>query len=189
MKKILMLIPFFAGNTYGSSVTLAMLKQLVSPAVGSKLLMKAGMQPYSTKTVNPLIEFDRDEMSRTDHEEPARVEGYWASPGSQFDISKDRYQGRYPFPKANAEPWPTQKVFLQRLARIERKVSQIANRGCSPSRFEDGFLGNIEYQDTSRDPRVCWTEDFGPYYVKGFNVKPSREFYEYVMSHEFGKKK
>lgn len=63
-------------------------------------------------------------------------------------------------------------------------------RGYSPSRLEfykEGYnagygidLGDSEYKDTVNNVR--WTDALGWYYIGKFNVKPSREFYRYVMT-------
>jgi hypothetical protein len=36
--------------------------------------------------------------------------------------------------------------------------------------------------DLKDDDTVCWTGDFGPYYIRKFNAVPSQEFHEYILS-------
>ncbi len=110
------------------------------------------------------------------------AEGYW---GTDVQIDLDVYKGKYPYPLANLEPWPTEKEFLHRLVLIERHplVEIINYRGFSPSRFELGkTVGNKEYVYKSDAKEIRWTEALRPYYIEKFHVKPSKEFYDFVMS-------
>lgn len=135
--------------------------------------------------------FDRERMV---HEgDGAAVEGYWALYSNPGYIggpikkgSKDFYEGKYPEVKANPEPMPNQDEFLARLSNIEKSAFKQRFLGVSPSRFEDIHVGNTEY--SINDPKtgtwITWPESFGPYYVRRFNVRPSREFYDFVMNYE-----
>ncbi len=158
--------------------------------------------PEEQQNEVPLL--DRQYMTlNDDNYGKFKVEGYWAS---DEDPSKDSYKGKYPFPKANPKPWPTQKEFLERLERLTEKAklekaksvalgtqydnnwsgySVINWRGVSISRFEPSkYVGSQDYvyKDPKTGEEIYWTEAFGPYYVKKFNVKPSKEFYDWVMN-------
>ena len=141
---------------------------------------------------NALTEFDRE--TYTD------AEGYWAS---SEDSAHDQYKGKYPFPKTHAQEWSGKHVFLEKLATIESTskdfnffdpeiktgVYKFAARGCALSRLESNVeLGNGEFQyliKESKEAKIetvaAWTDVFGSYYVRKFNVKPSRAFYDFVM--------
>ncbi len=143
------------------------------------------LQPYTTgipKTIvksvpKPAFDFDRDEV--------IDAEGYWAL---SVDPKKDIYKGKYPFPKANAKPWAGKEEFLKKLEKIEAFASRDENakirinvfRGPAMSRLDSGIVGCTEYVDTVNSMK--WTEGFGSHYIGKHNVKPSREFYEYVMT-------
>lgn len=134
--------------------------------------------------------FDRDRMVGDNGN---LIEGYWAlygipncAVGRIEPSSKDFYDGKYPIVKANPEPMPRQEEFLERLKAIEQSAMQTAYGGVSPSRFEDIHVGNTEYSivDQKTGKQVCWPQAFGPYYVRNFNVRPSEEFYNFVMNYE-----
>lgn len=132
--------------------------------------------------------FEREAMSKRG--DGMAVEGYWA--GSQ-DPAKDGYQGQYPFPKAHAEPWVGQAEFSAKLKQIEAlsraqwdcstmpPITKIEYRGHAYSRLAPGErVGHGEYKDTRRN--IVWPYGFRSHYIDRFNVRPSREFYDYVMS-------
>ncbi len=111
-------------------------------------------------------------------------EGYWAT---SSDPTRDIYRDRYPFPKSNPQMWPTQEQFMSKLSALEadihsKKVTNIKTmyfKGVSHSRFDDSRLGCSEYRDQKNS--VAWTDAFLNHYVKKYNVKPSKQFYDYVM--------
>ena len=130
-------------------------------------------------------------------------EGYWARKLvghslarfiffiSSFWYRLGGYHGKYPWPEANSQPWPGQVTFSAKLKKIENilKKSPESFVGCfgmSPSRFElNKNVGCREFQyvDLETNEVIIWPEAFRPYYVDKFNVKPSEEFYEFVMNY------
>ncbi len=139
--------------------------------------------------------FDRKNIPTTRDREygiwPVRTEGYWAD---SADPQKDTYHGQYPFPQANAKPWPGKEEFLRKLSAIEGKVREKSlrivweqNRGFSPSRLENDArdnpvpVGSGEFYD--RLLGIVWPGGYREHYIDRHNVKPSQEFYQYVMSY------
>ncbi len=168
---------------------------------GSQCLKLSPKAPVSTTTVpdenqgpSRFSPVSGEDKIQFDREKIVDAEGYWAD---SENPSEDSYKGRYPFPKPNEKPWPTENKFLERLSRIEKTASQSMFGGpvamgvgltCfmsqALSRFEDVFVGRCEYSDQAN--KIKWTEAFGPYYVSKFHVKPSREFYRFVMNFPLG---
>lgn len=113
-----------------------------------------------------------------------RIEGYWAT---DKDPTQDRYKGKYPWPTVHEKPWSGKQAFLERLHQIE-KLKDIKNscigwqlyRGVSWSRVDFTWIGCGEYKDYRE--RITWPEAYSSHYIDKYNVKPSREFYDYVMS-------
>jgi hypothetical protein len=143
-----------------------------------------------------------EESISFDRETIIEAEGYWALSENQ---DEDFYKGKYPFPQKNEHPWHGQEVFLQKLEMIEKQaqyysfhskddntgVRRLCYRGDSPSRFEpDVLCGSSEfiYKD-SNDKKIKWTVALRYYYVAKFNVKPSREFYQFIKNFALGKQK
>lgn len=122
------------------------------------------------------IGFEREKLIK------GHGEGFWAP---RWD---KEYTGTLPFPKEHAKPWPSQNDFLKKLFAIESmagknsRIQCVAYRGHSHARLgeESAYVGNRQYSDMIA--KICWPEAFGQYYVEKFNVKPSREFYRYVMN-------
>ncbi len=140
-----------------------------------------------------IINFDRMKIPFTPS--GLRVEGYWAT---SPDFFKDIHKARYPFPQKNDSSWPGQQEFLDKLSRIESeqgkgRIEKKAWRATASkeedrwrskfhSRFDEAKeLSLGEFFDKNK--KVGWTADFGGYYVKEYNVKPSRDFYHYVMEY------
>ncbi len=159
----------------------------------------SGLQAADQKTKEEVLTFEREKMSVFDG--GGRVEGYWTTIKLVFNDkgrwvdSKIDPNCKYPFPKPHKNPWPTQKEFLTKLYKIEScagdgnsnsssrsRVLCFRMKGLSPSRLEPrkNVSGN-EYCDTHEN--ISWPAGFSWYYVAKFNVKPSREFYDYVMNH------
>ncbi len=133
-----------------------------------------------------LAEFDQQTMSKlvkgiSGYHEDVLVEGYWATSPL---VEQDTYDGKYPFPIAYKEPWPGKQEFLEKLTLIEdsNKVQLVCMRGSSPSRLESCFVGNSEFHFADGRCTIIWTDAFGPHYVAKYNVKPSHEFYDFVMN-------
>ncbi len=148
-----------------------------------------------------LTEFDRETLSNVTDEDTGRhlywVEGYWAQGKNPLC---DWYKGRYPFPISSNDAWPGKDEFLDKLAKIERlaeevdimdfnppapnKVWRYIFRGLAPSRLDKSLLGCSEfsYRVGSDGKKINWTDAMGEHYVKKYNVKPSREFYEFVTN-------
>lgn len=126
-----------------------------------------------------------------------RVEGYWAW---DSDPSKDIYNGRYPWPTGECLTWAGKDEFVKRLTAMQERadidvshrttktdIMKIFYRGCSTSRLEQCANGrwvpvsNAEYVDAVNN--VVWPAGFLEHYVVRHYVKPSLEFYNYVMSY------
>lgn len=135
------------------------------------------------------IEFDRENFSIEkaswyNNYTQEFCEGFWAS---HVDPVQDLYQGVFPFPKAYKEPWIGKEEFLKKLYQIESLADKpnsviIAEhfKGMAPSRLKpDCFVGNKTYIDLQR--KIKWPQGYSGHYIQEFNVKPSREFYRYVM--------
>jgi hypothetical protein len=118
-----------------------------------------------------------------------RVEGYWGQ-------HEHDHRDNLPFPIAHAEPWPGQKEFLKKLISIESsaqfwdhdsltesRIQIFIFKGSAHSRLESHVqVSNKEFYDTCE--QIRWPHGFSWYYVARFNVKPSKEFYDYVMNFE-----
>lgn len=152
------------------STVLNLLPKIVENVRGEQVALLLRPVPGENK-----IEFDREKI--------VDAEGYWAHSANP---AEDTYHGKYSFPKPNQEPWPTEDKFLAKLTQIEKsaggaRVKTTRYRGLAPSRLEPGVdLGSSEYVDTISG--VTWTDAFGSYYVGKFHVKPSRQFYRFVMN-------
>lgn len=150
------------------TILYVLLTSLIMTA-SSMMQAQSGLKNYSKQELNDietLVDFDRENI--------IEAEGYWTG------LAGDALH--YPWPQPNALPWPGQEEFLQRLAFIESSPTtiKVRFRGLAYSRLEkDKLLGCSEYRIGS----IRWTDAFGPYYVARFNVKPSREFYRFVMGY------
>lgn len=141
------------------------------------------------QSVEKLTEFEREKMSLITNNwntTTSLVEGYWAS--SPYP-ERDKYRGKYPFPIPHENPWPGQQQFLKKLAQLESsdKVEKSTMRGWAPSRlgyegWDDHEYGSCEYWYKNDSRHIGWTDAFGPFYVAKRNVKPSHEFYDFVMN-------
>lgn len=141
------------------------------------------------KKLEKNIGFDREKISQTSS---GLIEGYWATAS---DPTKDLFEGRYPFPQKNTSSWPGEEKFLEKLFFIEQqagngriKVREWKVPQNPKNRFYTQFhsrfneydkLGLREFFDVYSN--IGWTGDLGSYYIKKFHVKPSRDFYRYVM--------
>jgi len=126
--------------------------------------------------------FDREKMVVANG---WKVEGYWATDRNP----KQDYAGKYPFPTAYTGVWKEKDQFLTKLAAIEAKA-KIEDDGLglicygdvvTMSTMNGSYIVSREYID--RTNKIMWSGGFRAHYVATFNVLPSREFYEYVMSH------
>lgn len=130
----------------------------------------------------PGLTFDREYM--TTEESGIKVEGVWADKQPETSIS----QGRYPFPQPHVHPWPTQAEFLQALELLSKDESTMRTRikALIPHCLKPGTYEDIDvylYKDPKTKNLIQWTGSFGSQYVQEFNVKPSKEFYLWVMNH------
>ena len=164
----------FRSKKYAAKVAL-----IIMVANGCQTTQAIGDKQAEVPSSSEVLTFDRQKMVFDGYWK--KVEGYWAD---NQDPAKDSYKGKYPFPQKHAHPWPTQEEFLRKLSVLESKAKVIGYRGLSPSRFEDLHVGSREYQYKAHwvGKLICWPEAFGPYYVEKFNVKPSKEFYDWVMN-------
>lgn len=180
------LLQFIAERAYDASgKTLLEEWQKIRPAISEVIHNPKLSRPHNAPT------FDRDHMVNNGNGE--LIEGYWAlygipncAIGRIEPSSKDFYNGKYPIIKANPEPMPRQEEFLEKLKMIEQLAMRSTHGGVSPSRFENIHVGNTEYSiiDPKTGKTICWPEAFGPYYVRNFNVRPSEQFYNFVMNFE-----
>lgn len=138
------------------------------------------------QTLNQVV-FERQAMSKLGKN--GRVEGYWAS---SENPAKDQYQGLYPFPQKSNEPWAGKEAFVAKLAEIESNVlnsdygtknkygiEPFRYRGPSFSRIDGSIVGCAEFYDAKE--KITWPQGYREHYVEKYNVKPSKEFYDYVM--------
>ena len=127
-------------------------------------------------------------------------EGYWAS---DADPSKDRYQGRYPWPQKGETKWPGQDDFLQKLDVIEKSAAghscgkprqvaaglrEICYLGIAHSRFEPNepvSSCTFEYSSPDGTLLVRWPKGYAAHYIGKYNVKPSDDFVRFVDQFEF----
>lgn len=98
-----------------------------------------------------------------------------------FDVNQ------FPLPKANTNTWPTQDEFLNRLQHIEWaansgiNITYVTAKGVYTSPLSDKqMLGMYYYTDHHR--HLYWPLALSTYYIPKHNVKPSKEFYDYVMN-------
>jgi hypothetical protein len=133
---------------------------------------------------------DREQMSR-DAETGRRSEGFWAS--SQ-NPDEDQYKGAYPWPVPHSHPFKGETVFLDKLRAMQTLADRRArsrpdsgltvsgSRGFAPSRLESSVkLGNETYVDI--DANIEWTDALLNYYIGRYHVRPTREFYDYVLTY------
>jgi hypothetical protein len=61
-------------------------------------------------------------------------------------------------------------------------------KGWASSRLEpDVQVGTAEYHDNTTGTTIIWPQGYAHHYIAKFNVKPSREFYRFVMTHPYGR--
>lgn len=125
-----------------------------------------------TSTVATSPGLTREKMV-IDPESGYKVEGYWADAENTNSV--------FPFLIKSNEPFLHKDEFLKMLKLVEENTETEEYWGYARSRFEpDVELGGSEYKDS--DNKVLWTVDFRPYYVEKFNVQPSDEFKDYVLT-------
>ncbi len=131
------------------------------------------------------LTFDREKIS-TDG--GVKYEGYWAS--------KEDKASPFPFPVGSDTPWPGKEEFLTKLRAKQEKAEVISYRGYSHCRLvgkngcapEPGYNfvvknnGASEYKMvTANGDVIHWPEGY-EHYIEVHNVKPSREFYNFIMN-------
>lgn len=93
----------------------------------------------------------------------------------------NNYSG-LPLPIAHPQPWSGQKEFLTKLLAIEKSLNSpsIMMEGYADSRLDlsNDHVGCGEYEYNG----VRWTQGYSEHYIEKFNVRPSREFYDFIMS-------
>jgi len=118
-----------------------------------------------------------------------------------LEIEGMRYEGRLDEEDEHEQlkPWVGQAEFLHRLYALEKYAEQFQEWARTPtadgsymrllpdievaSRFRN-FGYNGRYKEfTDHKNEVSWRSHFGRHYVAKFNIKPSREFYRYVMNY------
>jgi hypothetical protein len=134
----------------------------------------------------PLTEFDRESMST---QGGVKYEGYWAN-------SEDE-KSNFPFPVGSDTAWPGKDEFLTKLRKKQSSAEETSYRGMSHCRLvgkhncqsDSGFddqpvkdNGSSEFSITSPNgDLITWPEGYA-HYVEVHNVKPSREFYNFIMN-------
>ena len=139
--------------------------------------------------------FDRDAMWR-DPDSDDRFEGMWRS---HEVLDPDAYNAyEYPWPIAHLSAFKGEAAFLAKLRAMEKKAREnadadpeasagltvIVHRGkskCESVLDPEESVGNNEYRDA--DAGVYWSESLSAYYVPRYHVRPSREFFDYVMQY------
>lgn len=133
-----------------------------------------------------LTEFDRENMPVSDG---GKVEGYWAEDKEESTI--------FPFPVGSDNPWPGKAEFLTKLREKEGKAENTQFRGtsrcrlvkknnCEPDIDDDMMViknnGSSEFSmSTPAGDQIAWPEGYA-HYIEVHNVKPSREFYNFIMN-------
>lgn len=123
----------------------------------------------------PMPEFDRENCPLDNN--MRKVEGYWADPKY-----KTKDCAAYPVPKPNAQSFEGEKQFIEKLNKIElslQKPPHISeNNGHSYCRICEDFEynGSREYHFKGYN----WPGGY-THYIQQHHVKPSREFYLFVM--------
>ena len=96
-----------------------------------------------------------------------RVEGYWYS----------KHDPDLPKPEIHALPFKKQTPFLNKLGRLERRATEHYYKGWSTCRICGKHNGSTEYELGK------WRWPYGfSHYVADHNLRPSRDFYDFVMS-------
>jgi hypothetical protein len=121
-------------------------------------------------------------------ESGVRFEGFWAS---SEDPMKDEYKGVYPWPVKHTRAFSGEAEFLEKLRRIEAAAREAGyqgtvlryskSRGYAPSRFTGKDVGSGTYTDVAAN--IEWPEGYSSYYVEQNHVRPSLEFWSYVMDY------
>lgn len=140
----------------------------------------------------------------------ARAEGYWATNRDPaLDENRGYYTNRLPFPHHHDNPWPGEDDFLKKLLAVEQAFEEFdkkhryndqrrfklhGGRAYSPSRLEFGadgkgiHVGCAEYQDLgfqvpngSSVVAILWPKGYSTHYLRDHHVRPSLEFYLYIM--------
>jgi hypothetical protein len=128
--------------------------------------------------------FDRRHMSHMPGRSGWRVEGYWHSTAPAAE-----HADNLPTPVAHERPFAEQSEFVRRLRAIEAQagaeggtssIRRMVYDGASVSRMTGRRLSGAEYHD--RKAQIAWPADFLPHYVEQYHVRPSREFFDYVMA-------
>jgi hypothetical protein len=159
--------------------------------VSSGKTKTSAKNPSATETKEDVDE-QREKMT-VDPVTGRRYEGYWASSKS---VANDIYKGAYPWPVAHARPFPQQARFLKKLRKmeVEATANYDANPDVSPlslsvyrgqalSRFDPSkAVGASAYEDSVEN--IEWTSALSSYYYPLYNVRPSKEFVDYVMHYK-----
>ena len=95
------------------------------------------------------------------------IEGYWWS----------RYEPQYLMPICHDIPWEGQEDFLHALRRRQKAAAKVQYRGWSTCRICKCTNGSTEYKSGG----WIWPEGY-IHYIEEHNVKPSSEFYKFVMA-------
>jgi hypothetical protein len=130
-----------------------------------------------------LTEFDRRHITE--------VEGQWQ--GYPFlpddDVEGGGVADPYPVPIPHSTRWPGRDEFELRLTKIQEKLRPESYLGVSRCSICNADLSvrtytGKEMRRTAGNVReeVCWSAHFLSHYVQKHNVKPSLEFYNWVMT-------
>ena len=150
------------------------LANLTRPALNTKtaLAVKAAKMPRPSTRLTAALPslpepvFEREFMTSWDDlqtGERIRGEGYWWEPNS-FN--------NFPRRQTHTLPFPGEEAFLTKLEAVQQRARQGKNWRVSYS------SGRAQYFDRLRN--IQWTHYFD-YEVKDQHVRPSREFYNYIM--------
>lgn len=129
------------------------------------------------------MQFDRENLALLQN--GWKGEGFWRTPDwvkekSSHKSFYEKHDEGLHIPFKHDSEWSGKSEFVNKLRKIQKNVTQLCANGLSPSRFEkDKYLGSLEFRDSKA--HIAWPGDYLEYYIEKHNVKPSREFYNYVL--------
>ena len=126
-----------------------------------------------------------------------KCDGYWKGDCLQYgkEYNPSAPKG-CPQSRISKDQWPTKKIFLHKLKRVEtliRKRGRMMGsndnygikfyKGPAHSRITDEWVGSEELEIRNRAGKIiCWPGGFRSHYLETYNVLPSQELYDAVMN-------
>lgn len=103
-----------------------------------------------------------------------KIEGYWKNTKSE--------KSDYPWPEPLDYDWGA-KLFLERLACLEKRSRKTVYRGWSTSRLTKESVGCSEFSYVDSKTNTEWRWPCGLKHYIEHNVKPSDSFIDFVEKH------